>query len=172
MRFVLDATSALVLEFHRTFKCLTRSVPELPKLEKTSKPLIAGAWMVMRSLAADLNEMAADLRKSGDHGGAEAVVRLQLIQEELAELAQGLINGDEEECLDALGDLQYVLDGTWLALGMALIKEATVEEIHRSNMTKLVDGQPVVSASGRVTKPDTYDPPNLKPILEALKLSA
>lgn len=45
-------------------------------------------------------------------------LRVKLLREELGELEAALIEGDVVETLDALGDLQYVLDGAYLALGM------------------------------------------------------
>lgn len=95
------------------------------------------------------------------------LIRLQLLQEELGELAHGLASGDVVECLDALGDLQYVLDGTFLALGLDKYKMEAVREIHRSNMTKLGDdGKPILNEAGRVVKSSNYEPPNLKKLLE------
>lgn len=45
------------------------------------------------------------------------LTRVQLITEELAELAHAFAAGHLVEALDALTDLQYVVDGSFLALG-------------------------------------------------------
>lgn len=55
--------------------------------------------------------------------------------------------------------MQYVLDGTFLALGP--VKDAAMVEVHKSNMAKLVDGKPTYKAPGRVAKPFGWRPPNL-----------
>lgn len=51
--------------------------------------------------------------------GKTALLRIQLIQEEAGELALALAAGDTLEALDALTDLQYVIDGTYGAFGVA-----------------------------------------------------
>jgi len=38
-------------------------------------------------------------------------------------------------------------------------------EIHRSNMTKVVDGKVVRREDGKILKPDTYEKPNIEAIL-------
>lgn len=104
---------------------------------------------------------------ASEAGGSTLLIRLQLIQEELAELAAGMISRDPVECLDALGDLSYVVDGTYLQLGLAAHKLPAIEEIHRSNMTKLgEDGKPILSSAGRIVKGPNYQPPDLAKVLE------
>jgi len=97
-----------------------------------------------------------------------AILRLQLIQEELAELAHGLAADDPVEILDALTDLQYVIDGTYLSLGLDKYKEAAFNEVHRSNMSKLDEnGKPILNEAGRVCKSHLYTPPDLKSVYES-----
>ena len=94
-------------------------------------------------------------------------LRFDLIMEELNELSVALLDRDKVEVLDALTDLQYVLDGAYLAFGMAHLKEKAFQEVHRSNMSKLgADGKPILSESGKILKPDTYSPPNLKQFID------
>ena len=50
-------------------------------------------------------------------------LRINLLAEELEELKEALANGDVVETLDALIDLQYVLDGAFLSFGMQHLKE-------------------------------------------------
>lgn len=64
--------------------------------------------------------------------------------------------------IDALCDLLYVVYGAAVTMGVDL--EPFFAEVHRSNMTKV--GGPV-RGDGKRLKPDTYEPPNLGPILEA-----
>lgn len=91
------------------------------------------------------------------------LVRLHLLQEELSELAHGLAANDIIECLDALCDLRYVLDGTVLALGLAGTFSEAFDEVHSSNMSKLDDnGNPIRDPAGRIVKSNNYCPPDLK----------
>ncbi len=94
-------------------------------------------------------------------------LRTDLIQEELDELKDALKNRDPIETLDALTDLQYVLDGAFLALGFYKFKNAAVAEVHRSNLSKLgEDGKPVYRViDGKVLKGPNYSPPDLKKVL-------
>jgi len=93
-------------------------------------------------------------------------LRVRLLQEELDELTCALAEGDPGGTLDALTDLQYVLDGTYLSLGFSKVKDAAFAEVHRSNMSKLdLDGKPIRRADGKVMKGALYFPPNLDPFV-------
>lgn len=88
-------------------------------------------------------------------------LRINLLAEELEELQEALQNDDAVEVLDALIDLQYVLDGAFLSFGMQGVKGPAFEEVHRSNMSKLgADGKPIRRESdGKVLKgPDFFEP--------------
>ncbi len=88
-------------------------------------------------------------------------LRINLLVEELGELKDALAQGDVVETLDALIDLQYVLDGAFLSFGMQNLKIAAFDEVHRSNMSKLgADGKPIRRESdGKVLKgPDYFKP--------------
>ncbi len=94
----------------------------------------------------------------------EVCLRLDLIEEELAELKHALAVGDIVETADALGDLVYVVEGMALVLGIDL--PPVIQEIHRSNLTKLDEnGNVIYSPAGKVLKGPHYETPNLKPIL-------
>lgn len=90
--------------------------------------------------------------------------RISLLQEELSELSEAFASRDLVKALDALTDLQYVLDGTYLTLGLHRIKDAAFEEVHASNMTKerLADGK----VASKIAKGPNYRAPNLAPILQ------
>ena len=94
--------------------------------------------------------------------------RVRLLQEELDELRDALADGDMVETLDALTDLQYVLDGAFLSLGLHDVKEAAFAEVHRSNMSKLgEDGKPILRESdGKVLKGPNYFKPDLAQFVE------
>lgn len=93
-------------------------------------------------------------------------LRLDLLEEETDELRVALENRDVVAVLDALTDLQYVLDGAYVSLGLHRWKDAAMREVHRSNMSKLgADGKPVKRADGKVLKGPGYSPPNLQRVL-------
>lgn len=94
--------------------------------------------------------------------------RVRLLQEELDELKDALADGDIVETLDALTDLQYVLDGAFLSLGLHDVKDISFAEVHRSNMSKLgEDGKPILRESdGKVLKGPNYFKPDLSQFIK------
>jgi predicted HAD superfamily Cof-like phosphohydrolase len=91
-------------------------------------------------------------------------LRLSLIAEELSELRDAVAAGDVCEVADALGDLLYVVAGAGLAFGLPL--REVVEEIHRSNLSKLgKDGKPIYREDGKVLKGPNFTPPDLARML-------
>ena len=156
----MNRTIDLVAEFHLAFDAYMQDTPEVPEMW-------ASNMRHMRRLAALLNVVSHDAwivaeRECLSHGGQQALfTRVGLMAEELAEVVEGFANGDIVEVLDGLTDLQYVTDGTWLALGLADVKDQAFAEVHRSNMTKLVAGRPIVDSAGKVQKPAHWSAPNL-----------
>jgi predicted HAD superfamily Cof-like phosphohydrolase len=66
--------------------------------------------------------------------------------------------------IDAICDLLYVTYGAAIALGIDV--EPFFAEVHRSNMSKLgLDGKPIYREDGKVTKPSSWSPPNLRAVL-------
>lgn len=94
-------------------------------------------------------------------------LRINLLQEELNELKEALEAGDTVEVLDALTDLQYVLDGAYLSLGYHLLKDAAFDEVQRSNMSKLgLDGKPIIRPEdGKILKGPNFSEPDLAGVL-------
>lgn len=94
-------------------------------------------------------------------------LRINLLQEELDELSEALANNDIVEVLDALTDLQYVLDGAYLSFGLHGLKESAFNEVQRSNMSKLgEDGKPIVrEEDGKILKGPNYSAPDIKQFL-------
>ena len=70
------------------------------------------------------------------------------------------------EVLDALADIGYILAGTIINHGMQDIFDASFDEVHRSNMAKLVDGKVLRREDGKVLKPEGWMPPNLGQFLK------
>lgn len=98
-------------------------------------------------------------------------LRINLIAEELDELKEALKNNDIVETLDALIDLQYVLDGAFLSFGLHDVKETAFAEVHRSNMSKLgEDGKPIRRESdGKVMKGPNYFVPDMSQFIKGKK---
>ena len=110
----------------------------------------------------------------------ERVLRAKIIAEELLELCEAFdigleincgnirthVHGDDVDLVaaaDATGDLKCVVIGTDIAMGID--GEPVFQEIHRSNMTKFIDGYR--REDGKWVKGPSYSPANLKPIIEA-----
>jgi predicted HAD superfamily Cof-like phosphohydrolase len=62
-----------------------------------------------------------------------------------------------EEFIDAIHDIIFVAH----KLGAMFPLEEAFDEVHQSNMSKLVDGKPVKNHYGKVLKGPYYAPPNL-----------
>ena len=72
---------------------------------------------------------------------------------------------DIVEAADALGDLDYVVQGGNLVFGVP--GGAVMNEIHESNMSKLGDdGAPIRDADGKIVKGPNYRKPDIKSVLE------
>jgi hypothetical protein len=98
----------------------------------------------------------------------DMLVRIHLIQEELSELSHAMAKRDWLKVLDALGDLDVVLTGAWVHLGLHSARRATSQEILRSNLSKLdpSTGRITKDESGRILKGPTYSPPDLQMVLD------
>ena len=96
-----------------------------------------------------------------------AQMRLDILEEEVAELRAAVEADDLVEALDALCDIQYVLDGTFLEFGLHQLKHDAMAEVHSSNMSKLgTDGRPVLRDDGKVLKGPGFRQPDLARLLE------
>jgi len=93
-----------------------------------------------------------------------AALRLDLINEEVQELRDGLGKKSMLEIADTLTDILYVVYGAGHAFGIDL--DECFNEVHRSNMTKLgEDGRPLYREDGKVMKGPNYEDPNLEQFL-------
>lgn len=91
--------------------------------------------------------------------------RYHLMKEELDEFKSACQAGDLIAAFDALLDLQYVLDGSFLELGLDHVKPDGMAEIHRSNMSKLKTGSDK-GQHQKIRKGPDYTPPQLTPIIK------
>ena len=87
-----------------------------------------------------------------------------MIEEELEELQYAIDNQNMVDTADALTDLLYVVYGAGHAFGIDL--DDCFKEVHHSNLSKLGPNfRPIKREDGKVLKPDTYFPPDLKTVL-------
>lgn len=94
-------------------------------------------------------------------------LRLDILEEEIRELREAVEAGDLVETMDALCDIQYLLDGAWLEFGMHRLKSDAFSEVHASNLSKMgADGKPVLREDGKVLKGPDFFPPDLKRVLD------
>jgi len=92
------------------------------------------------------------------------IMRHNILVEEATELKHATTHID---ALDAITDILYVLLGTAHAYGLADKLEVAFNEVHRSNMTKVMpDGKVLRREDGKIIKPDAYEPPNLQKVFE------
>ena len=147
-----------VREFNDAFGVEQPSEPV--RAEREEARLCFSAYCVMTPIAEDLKNASAKC------GASVPLVRLQLIQEELAELAEALSDNDQTAVLDALADLSYVVDGAWLALGYSRFRDEALRLVHESNMSKLgPDLLPIKGPSGRIEKGPGFRPPQLEDLI-------
>lgn len=100
---------------------------------------------------------------TGNISDEDKALRIRLIHEEgIIELTEALEAEDPVKIADALADLLYVTLGTAVTCGIPL--EACFNEVHRSNMSKFIDGHR--REDGKWIKGESYSPANLEPLLK------
>ena len=97
-------------------------------------------------------------------------LRFDMIKEELEEYFNASydlirLNIDKVEQADAIGDMLYLLFGAVIDAGLEDKIEEILDEIHRSNMSKIEDGVVLRRADGKVLKGKNYFKPNIEQIL-------
>lgn len=94
----------------------------------------------------------------------ERELRMSLLEEEYNEYGKAEEEADIVEIADALADIIYIACGTAVSYGIPLDK--VFEEVHRSNMAKLVDGKVIRRADGKVQKPEGWTAPDIRGVLD------
>lgn len=89
----------------------------------------------------------------------QAMLRVRLMLEELAELIEALQMKDYENAAKEVVDLLYTVYGTGAALGIPV--DEVFEAVHLSNMTK----SPNPDSGGKILKGLFYRPPNIEKAL-------
>lgn len=93
-----------------------------------------------------------------DRAASDEVERIEEIFDRL--ITEGAIEVDLPEAVDALGDIDYVVEGTRLEFGVD--GGPVAAEIHRANMQK---GSGPVRADGKRLKPPDFKPPDIAEVL-------
>lgn len=152
-------TIKLVKEFHLSFGHPVEAVPTNPD-DKTR-------LLRFRLIYEELMEFG---RAIGIQGLADCS------QEEFEARVKKTLNAIEimagfqtnlVEAADALGDIDYVTQGSNLVFGFPA--ESVVEEIHRANMSKLgADGKPIYDEHGKIQKGPNYRKPDVLAVLSLI----
>jgi len=116
----MNQTLKNVEEFHLTFGA--------PVLEKPMIPDMARIKLRLTLILEELAELA-------QASGAESVF-MDLLNQKLEKYLPQPEQQDPVEVVDALCDLQVVLNGTILEFGLQNNFDEAFEEVHRSNMSK------------------------------------
>ena len=91
-------------------------------------------------------------------------LRMRLIDEERNELEEAILNNDIVEVADALADLIYVACGAAVSFGIPL--NEVWNEVQRTNMAKVgKDGRPSYRPDGKVSKPEGWQPPDIRGVI-------
>ena len=161
------------LKFSKHFEIASNHVFNFVPKSGFSKnqDMLQGCQLHMNPIVKSLLEFneAFEIPKRNEPGlGSQELIelRIKLLEEEVQEYAEAARAGDLVEVLDALADIGYILAGTIINHGMQDIFDASFDEVHRSNMAKLVDGRVLRREDGKVLKPDGWTPPNLGQFLK------
>jgi predicted HAD superfamily Cof-like phosphohydrolase len=106
---------------------------------------------------------AADQNEKGF--GEQSKLYMKLIEEEFEELLLAYSFGDLVEIADACADLKWVIEG--LEQTLDIPAQEVWFEVSRSNLSKISDnGKIIKREDGKVLKPDTYSPPDIRKVFE------
>lgn len=100
---------------------------------------------------------------------AEAALRIHLMEEELREVITAIAYEDIVSLAKEFADLLYVVYGAASAYGVDM--EPVFKAVHKSNMTKMPeDGMVKYREDRKIIKPATYEPPDIKSIIESQQI--
>lgn len=140
-----------VMEFHRVFGQAIGSKPEVPSAAVCvlRARLVAEEfceWLESMYGANMVYEVRRALRRLVDEQDYDAHLRTRV---------------DMPQFVDALADMDYVIEGTRLAFGVDGGPIAAA--VHAANMAKLgPDGKPIVRKDGKLLKPPGWSPPDIE----------
>lgn len=117
-------------------------------------------------------KMFMEYSDQNQHGinSSQAKLYLKLVEEEFTELTDAFAAKDLVEVADGIIDLIWVLEG--LAITCNIPVQEIWDEVARSNMSKInpKTGKTDKNENGKVLKPATYSPPEIRKILKEHKL--
>lgn len=135
-----------------------------PIAEKPTAATEALRLLRVRLIAEELTELCDAL-------GVELEVKKDFRAEEwVVEVGPLLPDYDIDlvEAADALGDLDYVVQGANLVFGFP--SEAVLDEIQASNMSKMgEDGKPIYRSDGKILKGPNYFKPDIAKVLRQVE---
>lgn len=107
-------------------------------------------------------------QRVGDHpflpGSHERDLRVRLMKEEYKEYKKAEAANDIVNIAAELADIIYIACGTAVSYGIPL--NEVFEEIHRANMSKLIDGKILRREDGKIQKPEGWKPADIEGILK------
>jgi predicted HAD superfamily Cof-like phosphohydrolase len=137
--------SLQVAEFHTAFGQVVNGTPTIP-----DEAMVRLRARIVLEEAFEFAEALFD--------SASADVLHEHFVSAMRTIESAGIDVDMEAAADALGDLDYVVEGSRLVLGVNGVPIAA--EIHRANMSKLgPDGKPIKREDGKIVKPAGWTPP-------------
>lgn len=150
------ASIEYVREFHETFGVTVRDVPTT---DITPDERLLRARLVLKE-ALEFVEAMGCVLQDGPGLFNEVIPSVMVVLDHGAKI-------DLVEAADALADLDYVVAGSALTLGIP--HGAVVREVHHSNMSKLgADGKPIYrEVDGKILKGPGYSPPDVAGVLRA-----
>ena len=93
-------------------------------------------------------------------------LRIDLLVEEVEETLLAESQNDPVEVADGLADIIVIAYGSLLAYWGPVVAEEILGEVARSNLSKIVDGKVLRRADGKILKPESFSPPDIRSILE------
>jgi len=97
--------------------------------------------------------------------GNQSKLYMKLVAEEFNELLEAYLEQDLVEIADATADLKWVIEGLEHTLNIP--QQEVWNEVSRSNLSKISSsGKVLKREDGKVQKPDTFSPPDIKSIIE------
>lgn len=161
--FVKDTNFSKVGEFHETFghPYYDFRVPPIEKL--TAKLTKLRLSLIFEEFA----ELIQAMTTKEKYGKMESSI--QNFQQLIDSIQETDVELDVVEAADALGDIDYVVNGCAHVLNIDL--DDVVDEIHRSNMSKAdpVTGKPILRDDGKVLKGANYFKPDIAKVLRLKK---
>lgn len=121
----MNKTLESVCEFHKTFGAPVLNDPKIPSEDRVK--------LRLSLILEELSELA-------EASGAAKMFN-EMMKSKVREFEDKPEKKDTVEALDALCDLQVVLNGSTLEFGLHHKFDSAFDEVHRSNMSKACDNE-------------------------------